>query len=77
MKIAMVEWMDAVSTTGYYEADHPEKFNAVRCRTVGHLIRNTRKDIVVSTDYFDDSQQRHIHTIPKKMVTKISYLVVK
>ena len=77
MKIAMVEWLDAVTTTGSYNKEHPEKFDAIRCKTVGYLIRNTKKDVVVSTEYFDDGECRNIHTIPKKMVTKISYLVVK
>uniref|UniRef100_A0A6M3KVG4 Uncharacterized protein n=1 Tax=viral metagenome TaxID=1070528 RepID=A0A6M3KVG4_9ZZZZ len=73
-RIVLVEWDDACSNSGYYDKDHPEKFNPVRCKTVGHLITKDRKSVVISGEVFDDGDRRHIHTIPRKMVVKITEL---
>jgi len=74
MKIVSVQWEDACSCSGYYDRDHPEKFNTLLCVTVGHLVRNTHKDIVLASELFEDKDTRHIHTIPKGMVRKVVVL---
>lgn len=73
-KIVCVEWDDAVTRTGYWDSDHPERFKAVGCKTVGHLIKKNRHEIIVASEVFADGDKRHIHTIPRKMVKRIIYL---
>ena len=73
-RIVCVEWDDAVSNNGYYNKDHPEKFNPIRCKTVGHLISKNKKAVVISSEAFEDGDKRDIHTIPKKMVVKVTEL---
>lgn len=74
-KIVCIEWLDATYTSNYYDKEHPEKFDAILTRTVGHLVRKTKKDIIVSQDRFYEagkpSDDRHLSTIPKKMVDRI------
>ena len=74
MKIVEVNWTDACSTNGYYDKDHPEKNDPVICKTVGHLISKNKKAVVLASEYFDDGDKRHIHTIPRKMVNSIREL---
>jgi len=73
-RIVLVEWDDAASNSGYYDQEHPEKFEPVRCRTVGHFISKDKKAIVIASEVFDDGDKRHIHTIPKKMIVKVMEL---
>ena len=73
-RIVCVEWDDASSNSGYYNKDHPEKFNPVRCKTVGHLISKNKKAVVICSDAFEDGDKRGIHTIPKKMIVRITEL---
>ena len=75
-RIVCIEWDDASSNSGYYDKDHPEKFNPVRCKTVGYLISKNKKAVVVAGEFFEDGDKRHIHTIPKKMIHKITELKV-
>ncbi len=77
--IVCVEWDDATFNSGYYDKKEPSLFNPIHTRTVGHLVRKTAKDIVVSMDRFYDAEShvdsdRHITTIPKKMIKRIIYL---
>ncbi len=78
-RIVCVEWEDASSNSGYYNKDHPEKFTPVKAKTVGHLVKKTQVAIIVSQDRFYDEKgkvddDRHISTIPKKMIKKITEL---
>jgi len=73
-KIVCVEWEDACSNSGYYDKDHPEKFAPVMCRTVGHLIKRNKESVIVACEAFEDGGKREIHTVPRKMVKKITYL---
>ncbi len=71
-----VEWDDAASNSGYYDKRRPEDFETVFVKTLGHLIKKTKKSVIVSMErFYDDkgkrSDDRHISTIPKKMVRKI------
>ncbi len=78
-KIISIEWDDACYNTGYYDAKDPESYSQLRTKTVGHLIKSNSKEITVGTDSWhpsgrESTQYRHITTIPKKMIKKISIL---
>jgi len=73
-KIVCVEWDDASSNSGYYNKDHPERFSPVRCKTVGHFISKDKTAIVLSSESFEDGDKRDIHTIPRKMIVKVTEL---
>ena len=77
-KIVCVEWKDATYTQGYYDEKDPERFAPILTRTVGHLIEKGKKGIIISQDrmYVDNKidANRHISTIPRKMIKKITYL---
>ena len=78
-RIVCVDWYDASFNDGYYDRKNPSNFAQVHTRSVGHLVTSKGKDIIISTDRFYCSEnhldsERHISTIPKKMVKKITYL---
>ena len=79
-KIVCIEWDDAAYNSGYYDKKYPEDFEPVFTRTVGHLIRSTKKTVLLASDRFYDVQEkkpeddRHISIIPKKMIRKIIVL---
>jgi len=73
-KIVCVDWEDAASNSGYYDFEHPENTTTVNARTVGHLLRNDRKEVTLAAETFQDGEFRHIHSIPKGMVRKITVL---
>jgi len=75
-RIVCVEWDDASSNSGYYDRKSPERFEPVRCHTVGHFIKRTKKAVIVSQERFYDDKgkiedDRRIVTIPKKMIIKV------
>ena len=78
-KMVCVEWDDASYNQGYYDKKSPEDFCQVKTRTVGHLVKKSAKEVLVSVDrfYFPNGRmegERHITTIPRKMIKKITYL---
>ena len=78
-KIVCVEWDDASFNSGYYDERKPENFEPVLTRTVGFMIKTTSKAIILGIEKSDNREgqppdDRHITTIPKKMVTKITEL---
>ena len=51
----------------------------MKTRTVGHLVKKSSKEVLVSVDRFYSpndklESDRHITTIPRKMIKKITYL---
>jgi len=74
MKIVEVGWLDACSETGYYDKRRPEKHALIKCHTVGFLKVRNKEKVVLVTECFDDGEERHIHVIPRKMVTDIKVL---
>ena len=74
-KIVIVEWEDASSNNGYYDK-HDDWQGTVKARTVGYLMERTKKHVKLCVEGFADGQFRHIHTIPKGMVRKITPLSV-
>ena len=78
-RIVCIEWHDASFNQDYYDKRTPGRFEPIRTRTVGHLVKRSAKAVLVSTDRFYDSNgkidsDRHITTIPRKMIKRISYL---
>ena len=75
-KIVCIEWDDAAFNQSYWDEKAPEDFGVIHNRTVGHLIKIDKKVVITSTDNWvaPDSRHRHISTIPRKMITKITYL---
>lgn len=74
-KIVCIEWDDAVSNSGTYDKGDPVRFAQVRTRTVGHLIKSTSQEVIVSQDRFyykgKIDGDRHTSTIPRKMIKRI------
>ena len=77
-KIVKVEWEDASFTAGHYDEEKPQRFTPVSTSTIGYLIRKDRKMVILSQDRFyakgKADGDRGIYTIPRKMITKITYL---
>ena len=77
-KMVWVEWEDAAFASGYYDKNKPKEYEPVLTKSVGFVIKNTPKTIVISHDRFyyegklDD--ERHITIIPKRMVKRIHEL---
>ena len=77
-KIVSVEWYDASFNSGYYNENEPEKFEQLRTKTVGFVVKSTVNEIILSSErnYIKEKidGDRHINTIPKKMIRKITVL---
>ena len=77
-KIVCIEWDDAGFNSGYYDKNNKDIHTPIIVRTVGHLIKKNKSVIIVATDRYkygeSSSDERHISTIPRKMVRSISYL---
>ena len=76
-RIVCVEWTDACYNSGYYDKDKRE-FDPTKTKTVGFVIKSSRECMVLSHDRFynDDKleEERHITTIPRKMIRKVTEL---
>ena len=75
-KIICVEWEDASYNSGYYDKKSPENYTPTQTRTVGHLVKKTSEAIILAMERFynDDKKpfdDRHITTIPKKMIRRV------
>ena len=75
MKIVKVDWLDACSNSGYLnKRDYAKEHKPIACATVGHLFKKNKDFVLLAAETFEDGDCRHTHTIPRKMVTKITYL---
>lgn len=76
-KIICVEWDDAAFNSGYYDEDNKDLHHPIIVETVGHLIKKNKSVIIVATDSYKyasrTKDERHITTIPRRMVRKIRY----
>lgn len=70
--LVLVEWDDACSHNGYWEAHKPDR--PVRCFTVGHLLDHNRECVNIAVERFADKSFRDVHTIPRKMIYRITCL---
>jgi len=73
-----IEWHDACYNSGYYDTSRKEDFDPPLTKTVGFLVKSDRRSIVVCQDRFYSNDnvpdERHIGTIPRKMIKRIVYL---
>ena len=81
-RIVCIEWDDASYNSGYYDKKEPERFDPTFTQTVGHLVKKTKKAVIVAQDRFYDERgkpddNRHLGIIPKKMIRRIVYLEEK
>lgn len=77
-KIVCVEWDDAGFNSGYYDKDNKDLHHPIIVSTVGHLIEKNKAVIILATDSYEYASsakdQRHITTIPSKMIRRVIYL---
>lgn len=77
-RVVCVEWDDAGFDSGYYDEDNKDLHHPIIVNTVGHLIKRNKSVIIVATDSYryasQSKAQRHISTIPSKMIRKVTYL---
>ena len=68
LRVVLVEWEDATHQAD--EQDAP--LGTMVAYTIGFLIRNTKKDVVLCSEIFEDGSRRDITAISKKMVRVIT-----
>jgi len=78
-RIVCVEWDDASFNSGYYDKKKSDTFGAVKTKTAGFVVKSDRNFIIVSHDRFYDEEgkledERHITTIPRAIIRKITEL---
>lgn len=76
-KPVLIEWYDACYNAGFYDATRKENFEPALTKTAGFLVKSDKQSVIVCQDRFystDGVDERHLGTIPKKMVRKITYL---
>ena len=81
-KIICVEWDDASFNSGDYDKKEKERFEPVRTKTAGFLVKSDRKYLIISHDRFynekgEVDEERHITTVPRAMVRAVHYLEAK
>ena len=77
-RIVCVEWTDACYNSGYYDKKD-ECFSPAKTKTTGFVVKSDRKCIILSHDRFYNEdgklgEERHITTIPRAMIRKITQL---
>ena len=77
-KPVCVEWYDACYNSGYYDDSDKERFEPVLSKSIGFLVKSDRRSIIVCQDRFycgdKTIEERHIGTIPRKMIKRIIFL---
>lgn len=63
-KLLYVEWADATTSDGW-DADHNLETHIIR--SVGFLIKTTKRDIVIAADWSDPESNRRL-AIPKAWI---------
>ena len=67
LRVVLVEWEDAT-----HQADeHDAPLGTMIAYTIGFLVRNTKKDVVLCGEVFEDGGRRDITAIAKPMVRRI------
>ena len=68
MKTRVVKWHDARAYGGHW-IDRNEKFEAPECITVGYLVSEDKRQIVLAQS-FSETEYLNIVAIPKAWVVK-------
>ena len=75
MKIVKVDWLDSCNSNGILnKRDYAKYHKPIACSTVGHLFKKNKDFVLLAAEKFEDGDLRFTHTIPRKMVTKITVL---
>jgi hypothetical protein len=74
--IVCIEWDDASFNSGYYDKKDNSRFEPIKTKTAGFVVKSNRKYIIVSQDHFYNEKgeiedERHITTIPRGVIRKI------
>lgn len=73
-KIVCIEWDDACFNSGYYDKSTPDRYEQLKTKTIGQVIKSDKKQVIVAMDSWiseDRVEYRHITTIPRKMIKKV------
>ncbi len=79
-KIVLIEWDDSCSdTSGWRPKEYYKQEASVsKCQSTGYLLRQTRTSVTVyQNKSFDTGNISDVMTIPRKAITKITYLESK
>ena len=71
MEIVKIIWEDAQTLDGFISHDEAMKTDFVLTETVGFLVGEDKKKVVVSFINFGDGITKYFQIIPKGMVKKI------
>jgi len=79
MKCVSIEWFDPVGRDreGWIELDHALKDDPSNCHTVGWVLKETKREVIVSHTYCKDPEATMILgyiTIPKSVIRKMKVL---
>lgn len=75
MKVVEVEWIDACYNSGYLnKKNYKSEHYPIIGKTVGHLFNEDKVAVILVAETFADGESRHIHTIPRGMIKKITTL---
>lgn len=69
MKAIYVEWVDSAASVGWY---HPKNYDpaAFTVKSVGFVMQETKKTVVISTSLAYNDKYADPLTIPKVAITK-------
>lgn len=73
-----ITWEDACFDSGWYDVSKTKRYEQLLTESIGFNIKETEDCIILGTDRWanedGETQYRHITTIPRKMITKITEL---
>jgi len=75
MRLALVEWEDSSSITGWHVLSDYD--SSCKCVSVGLLCREDKKSITLTASKSDSGNYDTTISIPRTCVKKIRYLKVK
>jgi len=69
-QIVRITWIDACSEVGWTALSDIKTNSIITCQTVGWLISEDRKQVVVTTTFAENDQCTDPMCIPKKCIIK-------
>jgi len=66
-RLVRVKWIDATTDSGWIDIDTAKNYKPIQCETVGYLLKDDEKYIVVASTVSGD-QCNGIISIPKKWI---------
>ena len=76
MKIVLVEWVDANAHSGWYHKEHIHEEHASNCATIGVLLKDNDKDIIVALN-ISGASYGDTMSIPKCSIKRLRTLRVR